>query len=75
MALLRRQMRHLYSLAPAQRFAFVKDSSTGMVGVQQGVVIGATTDNGVRIEMYVAGERHTETTVWSGMVYVLPLDD
>lgn len=74
MALLRRQLCHLRALPPMQPFAFVRESCTGMAMIQRGVVIGWSTEGGVAVEVRVPGERHRQRTVWSGYIYVMPLD-
>jgi len=73
-ALLRRQLRHLYALPPMQPFAFVRESCTGMAAITEGVVVGPSTEGGVTVEIRIPGERLPVRTVWSGMIYVMPTD-
>ena len=58
-----------------QPFAFVRESCTGMASVMEGVVLGPSTEGGVTVEVRMPGERLRTRTVWSGLIYVMPLDE
>ena len=74
MALLRRELQHLYSLESRAHFGFVKDSSTGMAGMIEGWVLRPGELGSVVVEIRQPGERLPVRIEWSGLIYVMPLD-
>lgn len=74
--LLRRQMVRLAALSSGERFAFVRDSTSGQAAVLEGAVEqNPGPEGGVVIECLMPGARAgaTERVEWSGCVYVMPL--